>query len=313
MIVRADTTGLGNQTWEIWRHLEPKVTVAVDFSRLSNHMPQRRWMYPGERTIWTTWKGVGFNFDNEKAIRMLKTCDLIFSVETFYDLRIPKLRVPAVLYVNPELFRGYGSPSYWAPTDWLVDKLPEGTRVVPFPVATDRPYRKGTGFLHVAGRTHDRNGTRAAATACHQLGVRLNTTHQISLPSMQGSRHVGDVGDYWDLYQHGDCLIMPRRYGGMSLPVQEALAAGLTVIMTDIAPNRRWPVKLVPGRHSTTRTVAGFSIPTCDVDIDKLRTAIRTIDTWRWELEEAQAEWVAANSWDTLLPVWQEALEAAAK
>ncbi|MCP4897299.1 MAG: glycosyltransferase family 4 protein [bacterium] len=313
MIVRADTTGLGNQTWEIWRHLKPEVTIGLDFSRLPDHLPQRREMYPGGHTIWTTWKGVGFNFDNPQAYRMLKTCDLIFSVETFYDLRIPKMNVPGVLYVNPELFRGYGSPTYWAPTDWLIDHLPDGTRVVPFPVATDRMYQKGTGFLHVAGRTHDRNGTRAAATACHQLGIGLNTTHQISLPSMQGARQVGDVGDYWDLYQHGDTLIMPRRYGGMSLPVQEALAAGLTVIMTDIAPNRRWPVKLIPGTHGTTKTVARFAIPTCNVHVGELKTALRTIDDWRWELVDAQAEWVAANSWDTLLPVWQEALEDAAQ
>jgi hypothetical protein len=276
-------------------------------------LPQNYWHYPG--AVRTTWKGVGFQFDNRSAFQLLQTCDLIFSVETFYDLRLAQQNIPMVLYVNPELFRGYGSPTYWAPTDWLVDQLPEGTRVVPFPVATDRPYRKGTGFLHVAGRNaaYDRNGTRPAAAAVRRLGEPLKLAHQIDMPSVRGTRRMGATEHYWDLYAAGGTLVMPRRYGGMCLPVQEALAAGLNVVMTDIEPNSRWPVMRIPGKRTQVKTVANFPIPAIDVDVEALTEGLRNIEEWAIENEPARVAWVEANSWDTLTPMWRQALEDAAK
>ena len=312
MIVRSDQGGLGNQTYEIWRHLKPAVTVNVNFCRLPDAMPQNYWAYPN--SIETTWKGVGFPFDNEKAFKALLTCDLIFSVETFYDLRLPKQRIPMVLYVNAELFRGYGAPTYWAPTDWLLDKLPDETRVVPFPVALDRPYKKGRGLMHVAGRntSYDRNGTRAAGLAARRVRTVLKMTHQVDMPTVPGTTQCGSFAHYWDAYQLGHVLVMPRRYGGMSLPVQEALAAGLAVVMTDTSPNDRWPVRLVSGKHTTVRTVAKYPIPVCDVDHEALVDALRDIDDWAAANEPRRVEWLEANSWDALLPVWQQALEDAA-
>ena len=50
----------------------------------------------------------------------------------------------------------------------------------------------------------------------------------------------GDVNKYWDLYRQGDVLVMPRRFGGLCLPAQEALGAGMPVVMPDIDPNNRW-------------------------------------------------------------------------
>jgi len=308
MMVRSDQGGLGNQTFEMWRHLKPEVTVNVNFSRLADAMPQGYWQYPG--AIETTWKGVGFNFDNPVALDALKTCDVILSVETFYDLRVPQLGVPAVLYINAELFRGYGSPTYWAPTDWLLGSLPDETRVVPFPVATDRPYKRGYGFMHVAGRnsSYDRNGTQAAAAAVRRLGKILQMTHQVDMPSVQGARQLGAVDHYWDAYAHGHVLVIPRRYGGMCLPVQEALAAGLTVVMTDQSPNERWPVLRISGTETTVNTVAKFPIPAMDVDVDALTEALCTINDWAADNQQAQRDWVEANSWDTLISVWQAAL-----
>jgi hypothetical protein len=313
-IARIDETGLGNQALEFVRHMHPAVVVAVDFSRLPDAMTQHRGRFP-DSTL-TTWRGVGFHFDNPAALEQLATCDVIFSIETFYDQRVAQLPVPSILYVNPELFRGYGAPTYWAPTSWLLDQLPNGTRVMPWPVATDRPYRRGTGLLHVAGRnaSYDRNGTVPAAEAARRTGQMLNVMHQSAdLPSIKGIRRMGTVDSYWDLYAYGSVLVMPRRYGGMCLPVQEALAAGLPVVMTDTEPNRDWPVRLVKATAGKVRTVASYPIPTADVDIDALVDALRDIDRWAEANRAAQADWVAAHSWDTLLPVWQQALKEAAK
>jgi hypothetical protein len=43
--------------------------------------------------------------------------------------------------------------------------------------------------------------------------------------------------NYLDQYKDGDVLVIPRKYGGLCLPMQEALAHGIPVIMPDIEPN----------------------------------------------------------------------------
>ena len=36
---------------------------------------------------------------------------------------------------------------------------------------------------------------------------------------------IGGVANYWDAYDGYDALVLPRRYGGLCLPVQEGMAA----------------------------------------------------------------------------------------
>jgi hypothetical protein len=43
--------------------------------------------------------------------------------------------------------------------------------------------------------------------------------------------------DQWRLYAGFDALIMPRRYGGLCLPCNEALTSSLPVIMSNTSPN----------------------------------------------------------------------------
>ena len=43
--------------------------------------------------------------------------------------------------------------------------------------------------------------------------------------------------DQWRLYAGFNALIMPRRYGGLCLPMNEALTSGLPVIMSNTSPN----------------------------------------------------------------------------
>jgi glycosyltransferase involved in cell wall biosynthesis len=62
----------------------------------------------------------------------------------------------------------------------------------------------------------------------------------------------GDTPNYWDNYTGFHALIMPRRFGGLCLPVNEALGAGMPVVMTDINPNNTWLPQewLVPTHHA---------------------------------------------------------------
>jgi len=45
-----------------------------------------------------------------------------------------------------------------------------------------------------------------------------------------------DLENYWDLYQDEDVLIMPRKFGGLCLPLNEAMSLGMVPLMTDIEP-----------------------------------------------------------------------------
>jgi glycosyltransferase involved in cell wall biosynthesis len=58
--------------------------------------------------------------------------------------------------------------------------------------------------------------------------------------------------DEKELYRNFDAMIMPRRYGGACLPMNESLASGIPVIMTNIDPNNKvLPAEwLVPAKHN---------------------------------------------------------------
>jgi glycosyltransferase involved in cell wall biosynthesis len=53
------------------------------------------------------------------------------------------------------------------------------------------------------------------------------------------AHYFGLIGssDRAELYASFDVLILPRRYGGLCLPMSEALASGLPVIMSNTSPN----------------------------------------------------------------------------
>jgi glycosyltransferase involved in cell wall biosynthesis len=57
----------------------------------------------------------------------------------------------------------------------------------------------------------------------------------------------GGYPDRWSLYDDADLLVLPRRYGGLCLPVLEAFASGVGVVMTDVEPQAStWPIIGVP-------------------------------------------------------------------
>jgi glycosyltransferase involved in cell wall biosynthesis len=73
----------------------------------------------------------------------------------------------------------------------------------------------------------------------------------ISCQIRQGLVLKNNIHDNLDLYKEGDLYILPRRYGGLCLPMQEALSTGIPVFMPDISPNRDKlpPEWLYPARH----------------------------------------------------------------
>ncbi|HUY89479.1 MAG TPA: hypothetical protein VMV10_12160 [Pirellulales bacterium] len=113
-----------------------------------------------------------------------------------------------------------------------------------------RRRRRARVFLHSMGHggIGGRNGTQRVIEAWRHVksNARLVVRHQSPLPTddlprderitcLSGPAASG-VENYWDLWSEGDVLLHPHRWDGLSLPIQEALAAGMPVMTT-----RYWP------------------------------------------------------------------------
>lgn len=336
MLVRAEDRGLGIQSWEAWRHLSPDVTVVVDMGELSRGWCQHFDRYPG---------AVRAPFDGHRlddvAFDALRDVDVILSFETLYDWRLTQLGPATVVQVNPEFYKHGVDPSlphptsWWAPTPWLLDRLPpERTRLVPVPVALDRwpdpvaasPSVGPLRVLHVAGKpAHlDRNGTTALQEALRQVRSDVVVTVRAQTP-IAGPRRLPPNVElrvehrnepaYWRLYDDQHVLVMPRRYGGLCLPVQEAMAAALGVVMPETAPNPWWPVYLTPAdRGPTVKMPCGqvqLGTPrrgTIAGAIDALADRRDLLALWQGK----SRAWAMAHSWSALLGTYQAELMIAA-
>jgi glycosyltransferase involved in cell wall biosynthesis len=336
LIARADDRGLGHMTWEFHRHLAPARTLVVrepgaEARGFAPHLDR----YPD---------GLVVRFDGgmlpEAEVRdWLQGLDVLYSAETFYDWHLvqwaAEAGVATVLHLMPEFHHHHVPPTtaVWAPTPWRLQHLPAYTQLVPVPVATDRfpeaaPARAGQlRVLHTAGHraAADRNGTTQLLQALRRtrqpMTVRL-ATQDAALPKAQLpanvtlATEVGGTADYWDLYADADVLVLPRRYGGLCLPVQEAMAAGLAVVLPDCSPNDWWPALRVTGSQRGNITTAAGQLPLFAADPRRLAAVLDQLATDEELLEAAQLgarAWASLHSWQALAPVYRTELERAAE
>lgn len=336
LIARADNTGLGIQTWEFAQHMQPAKTLVVDISHLkrNTHYPDR---FPGAHVV----RG----FPTERQFRdFLDDVDVVFTCETPYGPWLYPMAeargIPVVLQYNYEfLDLTAGSPTVLAaPTTWHFNDVdhPNHQRL-PVPIATERFPRRdapatAARFLHVAGRpaVHDRNGTADLLDALRLVRAPIEVTI-----TCQDRQYVGgllssrampanvrltvktiDAQNYWDLYAGQDALIMPRRFGGLCLPVNEALGAGIPVIMPDVSPNdtmvpTEW---LVPatrtGEFHVRQTIELHTVDHAAL-ADRLDQFATDSAFYRRSTDCAMAL-ADANSWRTLKPVYERVLNVQA-
>lgn len=277
LIARADSRGLGIQTKAFHDAMHPHRTLVVDCPS-ANPLPLRRDWYPE-----ATWIN---GLPTERDFRAwLRDVDVVYTAETGYGQALwaeaEHAGVPTVLHVNPEFLDVRDRPTLWAaPSMWRYGELPGPKLHLPVPIAAYQaasagqrspdahPGTAARHFLHVIGRPaiHDRNGTEQLLSALRyvQSPIRLTVTCQdpAYVPRLRAGVHIpahvelvvkdGDVPDNRDLYDGQDILVLPRRFGGLCLPAQEAIGAGMPVVMPAISPNDSWlPAEwLVPAAHS---------------------------------------------------------------
>lgn len=349
LIARSEDRGLGNLTWEWAEHMQPeRVLLVVPQTQVRHAVAQRPERYAHHDLTVVQWEhGVDLDPAAEAQVRRwLDGLDVVYSAETFYDWRICEwardMKVRTVCHVMPEFYRhGHldappGPDTWWAPTRWRLEHLDPATRLVPVPIATERfrrprrPPERPPRWLHIAGTraAGDRNGTRLFLTAMRYLRERHDVYVRAQGPTLtppRTARHTnvtmvrGHAGEYWQLYDDVDALVLPRRYAGLSLPALEAMGAGLAVAMTDAEPQRsEWPIiplDPAPSARGSIRTAAG-EIPLVGVDP---RAIAATMDDFARkpsllvQARGAAQRFAQANSWEQLEPTVRAELERACR
>lgn len=331
MIVRADNRGLGNLTWEAYRHLRPERTLVIAAGQLTPY-DERFDRYPDGRVA--QWDGT--TLAPEDIDWLLEGSDVVYTAETPYDYSLVatarRRGVATVVHGMWEFLRWSVDDSlpkpdlFLAPSTWYFEDWPTPRLHLPVPVATERfegRQRTEVGtFLHVAGhKAHaDRNGTSALLSALRYVRrpapLILRSQTRLTVPTRIRGVKVqlaqGDATDYWSMYRQGDVLVAPRRYGGLSLPMNEAMAAGMPVVSTNIGPQNELlhPAGLVDGPRRRQRAAAQM-VEAIDADPRKLAAKLDELvanPDLVAEMSRASLAYAASISWERMLPDYRAVL-----
>jgi len=240
LVARADNTGLGMLSWEFFENLREYMAKVIIYDGGAFQIfPER--------------------FDNPEIITkdqipddFLEGIDLILAIETPYDWSIfGRAKTRGIKTVLIPMFECNQKPleaypdlivcpsqidfeSFWGELARLeILPLPVNRKRVSFKLR-----QKARVFLHNVGHggLHGRTGTGKFLKAIEMVktNVRFLIHSQIKIPKVNDVRveiRIGNLKNYWDLWQRGDVYVFPTNQEMISMPVQEALAAGMPVLM----------------------------------------------------------------------------------
>jgi hypothetical protein len=312
IIARSDNTGLGNQTRDLVAMLNPHRIMLVNSLNFNKNKQHPEW-YKGYECFHV--RGLPRTGDLEPFIRSV---DVVLTCETFYNnsfVELAKRRgVKTILQYNYEFLeylRNQKMPFpdvMLAPSLWNYDKVAEITEDrtkllhLPPPLNTSvfdevrkiNMSKNHGRLLHVAGKpaTRDRNGTRSIVDMLkysktdYELVITTQQELDIVARDSRLKIVIGNPDNRQDLYSGYDAMVLPRRYAGLCLPMNEALVSGLPVFMTDISPNntilpKEWLVKSEKIDQFRART---------DIDVYNAdpRILAKTIDNYMHNRKKSQ-------------------------
>ena len=265
IIARSDNTGLGNQTRELVNMLNPDKILLIDSTPFNKNKQHPEW-YDQYSCIRTD------DFPSVQQIKIfLNDVDVVLSCETFYDqnfIRFANKRgVKTILQYNYELFGHLSNPELPLPTVllspslWQIETiqsmfgdrtkvihLPPPTTPELFTTAKDNNNSKSHNrLLHIAGKkaAKYRNGTETVinmlkhSKADYELVIKSQSEIITNVTDSRLKIEIGNPENREDLYNGFDAMVLPRRYAGLCLPMNESLLSGLPVFMTNVSPNNQ--------------------------------------------------------------------------
>lgn len=320
LIARAESDrGLGVLTRLMHENLSPDSTLLI---RVDHEYRQDVEAFPEAALV--EWSGA--DLPELEVREWLEGLDVVVSAETFYDWRIVNWAreqgVRTVLYVMPELFKRElldGTlpmpDQFWYPSSWMPHVgLPSGD-YLPVP-CEQRAFvdlsSTDVHVIHVAGKPAlaDRNGTNLVALASKRAQPKNLTVYgQSVLPRFHSNVRVSSGPENkWEMYESAHVLVLPRRYGGLSLPVVEALSCGLAVAMPDISPNADWPIHKMSASADAVIEMPVGSVQTYVTETRDIQEVF-SLDTDVVRLLMVRSrEWARANTWAARRHTFYEAL-----
>lgn len=287
LIVRMDDSGLGNQTRNLTYMLKPTRLMVINSTSFNHRKQHEEWYSGWEDKIEVE------GFPNKKQMNdfldgmdAILTCEIPYGYDLFTFAEMKGVRT--YLQYNYEFLDYLRTPNLpkptmlFAPSEWNINEVYSAVSVPTIvlrpplflndfkksrEINTNRDASSTKKLLHVVGTgaIHDRNGTKSVIEAAERSMANFTLTIKSQVPIEPMSHNpkiiysIGNVENNSELYEDFDALILPRRYGGLCLPMNEALASALPVIMTDIEPNKSilpkdWLVKSEKVSEFTTRT-----------------------------------------------------------
>jgi len=275
IIARSDNTGLGNQTRELVKMLNPDKILLIDSHYFNNNKQHPEWYK--DYNVSTT---IGGFPSKHEVIEFLRGIDVVLSCETFYRqdfLHYTKRRgIKTILQYNFEFLLNMSNPEaelpdiLLAPSLWNIDQIEQMVdgrcKVIHLPPPTDSSLfekarhnnmsKDHNRLLHVGGKfaAKDRNGTETVlqmlkySKANYELVITTQNFPELKINDSRITIDDSSPENREELYDGFDAMVLPRRYAGLCLPMNEALISGLPVFMTDISPNnlvlpKEWLIK----------------------------------------------------------------------
>ena len=264
IIARSDNTGLGNQTMELVKMLNPDKILLINSQFFNNNQQHPEWYK--DYSIIETRKGMP---RTNEVLAFLENIDVVISCETFYHLELVDLAkqkgIKTILQYNYELFGHLAHPDWTlpdvllAPSIWnldiIMEKFGSKTQVMHLPPPTDHTLfnqakevnlsKDHKRILHIAGKkaAKDRNGTESILKMIkhskedYELVIKSQTPLNLICNDSRIKIEIGNPDNRQDMYSGFDAMVLPRRYAGLCLPMNEALMSALPVFMTNISPN----------------------------------------------------------------------------
>lgn len=291
------------------------------------------------------------NLRDPKQVRKIRTfcesMDIMLFLETPFDwgaMAVSRKSVLMTMYectheklpAVPDAFLCPSKLDYRVFAGRYPDKLATG-HLRFLPVGVDVPWKLRTEakvFVHNSGHggLKGRNGTKEVLEAWQYVksDARLIVRSQSHLGIIP--RHIlkdsrvdliHGSQEYTTLYDDGDVFLFPECFNGLSLPLQEARAAGMLVMCGDRFPMNGW----LPTRHGVGGTWLQPLIPVSSVTSDRIgppyiafdrshfdpKQIAAKVDEWYGkdisEYSRSGREWAETMSWKVLAPLYREMLE----
>jgi hypothetical protein len=264
IIARSDNTGLGNQTRNLVNMLKPDKILLIDSRPFNENQQHPEWY--SEYDCITTRSGFA---KREEIVQFLDGIDVVLTCESFYSEMFlslaEKRKVKTILQYNYEFLDLVINPDQrmpnllLSPSMWQIDHVKQvlgnKTQIAYLPPPLDpdsfslqretNVLKNHNKILHVAGKfaSKDRNGTSTVIDMLkyskedYELVIKSQTPIETDSRDSRLIIDTSNTENNANLYSGFDAMVLPRRYAGLCLPMNEALMSGLPVFMTNISPN----------------------------------------------------------------------------